>query len=89
MTGITEVVLHELMQYARKLIELEIGVLACQKVVHPKVKKMLRECGIYVIDRLGIKFIEALKELSGKCMYVIFSAMKTYNEVNQCCKVVK
>ena len=65
-TGITEAVVHHLTQFVNKLIELQVCVLACQKVVHPKLKKILRESGVYVIDRLGTKYTEALKELTGR-----------------------
>eukprot|EP00058_Branchiostoma_floridae_P027763 XP_002613254.1 hypothetical protein BRAFLDRAFT_118701 [Branchiostoma floridae] len=60
-----ESVLRHLMQVAAHLVQLQVGVLACQKVVHPGVQKYLAENGVLTVDRLGSLHIVAVQRLTG------------------------
>lgn len=66
MRDLAETVVEEMGRFVEKLIHLQIGLLACQRVLHPRLKRKLRESGVYVIDRIGATHIEALQKLSGK-----------------------
>ncbi len=59
------VVVDQMEKIAESLIKLQVGVVACQKVIHPKIKKILREAGVLPIDRLGLKYIEAVRNITG------------------------
>ncbi|XP_035683056.1 McKusick-Kaufman/Bardet-Biedl syndromes putative chaperonin-like [Branchiostoma floridae] len=60
-----ESVLRHLMQVAAHLVQLQVGVLACQKVVHPGVQKYLAENAVLTVDRLGSLHIVAVQRLTG------------------------
>ncbi|XP_005110966.1 McKusick-Kaufman/Bardet-Biedl syndromes putative chaperonin [Aplysia californica] len=42
-----------------------VGILLCQKVIHPKVKAALRSKGICFVDRLGFHVVPYLQDLTG------------------------
>lgn len=50
---------------ARRLMEDNVGIVACQKVVSPSVKKILRENGVLVLDRLALTFTSNLLQFAG------------------------
>ncbi|XP_078673356.1 molecular chaperone MKKS-like [Branchiostoma floridae x Branchiostoma belcheri] len=58
-------VFQHLMQVAAHLVQLQVGVLACQKVVHPGVQKYLAENGVLTVDRLGSLYVVAVQRLTG------------------------
>ncbi|XP_066280399.1 molecular chaperone MKKS-like [Branchiostoma lanceolatum] len=58
-------VFRHLMQVAAHLVQLQVGVLACQKVVHPGVQKYLAENGVLTVDRLGSLHVVAVQRLTG------------------------
>ncbi|KAI8483245.1 hypothetical protein Bbelb_389860 [Branchiostoma belcheri] len=58
-------VFQHLMQVAAHLVQLQVGVLACQKVVHPGVQKYLAENGVLTVDRLGSLHVVAVQRLTG------------------------
>ncbi|XP_026274010.1 molecular chaperone MKKS [Frankliniella occidentalis] len=51
--------------FIEKAISMGIDVIACQKVVHPKLLLQLRRKGILVVQRLGKRMAEALEKTSG------------------------
>ncbi|XP_071963113.1 molecular chaperone MKKS-like [Antedon mediterranea] len=60
-----DVVTQKLFDIANKLIEDSVDVLACQKVIHPSLKKFLTKNRILVIDRLSVVNIGAIETLTG------------------------
>ncbi|CAH1263342.1 MKKS [Branchiostoma lanceolatum] len=60
-----DTVFRHLMQVAAHLVQLQVGVLACQKVVHPGVQKYLAENGVLTVDRLGSLHVVAVQRLTG------------------------
>jgi len=59
------IVLDEMRACCERLVELGVGVVACQRVVHPSVRRLLRRDGVLVMDRLGIHHIYSVTELTG------------------------
>ena len=57
--------LDQLLTCARALVDLRVGLVACQKVVHPAVKKYLRSQRVLVLERLGTQGIHRLHSLTG------------------------
>ena len=55
-----------LMDQCRHLVRRGVGLVACQKVVHPRLKKYLRSEGVMVLDRLGMTHMAVIKLLLGK-----------------------
>lgn len=53
------------MNFCQQIIEDGIGILLCQKVVHPKLKLELRESGVLVVDRLGLNMVGVVCKISG------------------------
>ncbi|XP_038075215.1 McKusick-Kaufman/Bardet-Biedl syndromes putative chaperonin-like [Patiria miniata] len=47
------------------LVQLRVGLLACQKVVHPCLKRFLRSHGVLTIDRLSLVHIDAVQMVTG------------------------
>jgi McKusick-Kaufman syndrome protein len=48
-----------------KIVELNIDVVACQKVVHPTLCLYLQRKGILLLDRMGTELTHAVEKLSG------------------------
>ena len=57
--------LKQLLALGSHLIQQKIGLLACQKVVHPGLKRFLRSRGVLTIDRLSIVHIDAVQMITG------------------------
>ena len=62
---LSEIVLEKIKDCVDGLVQDGVGLIACQKVVHPTVKKQCKEQGVLVLDRLGFSFITALHHLTG------------------------
>ncbi|XP_053730331.1 McKusick-Kaufman/Bardet-Biedl syndromes putative chaperonin [Synchiropus splendidus] len=58
-------VVDELMKIAEQVVQDEVKLLVCQKVVHPVLQHYLRSHGVVVVERVGIRFMEPLAELTG------------------------
>lgn len=61
-----------------KLVEelANVDIVACQKLVHPRVKCLLLSKGVLVLERLSVENIEAVKLISGAQVCSVFSAPK-------------
>ncbi|WAR19417.1 MKKS-like protein [Mya arenaria] len=57
--------LKQLTQFCEVLIVNKVGLLLCQKVVHPRLKLQLRGSGVVVVDRIGSGPIKYLTKLVG------------------------
>jgi McKusick-Kaufman syndrome protein len=66
--SIDTVILEDLSGFCESLIQSEVGLVLCQKVVHPKLKLSLQSAGVVVVDRLGIQPIKFVTTLSGKLL---------------------
>lgn len=61
----TEFVISRMVTLCDWLADAKIGLLLCQKVIHPRVKSHLRSKGILFVDRLGIKPMAYIQDLTG------------------------
>ena len=59
-------VVTNIVELCDKLCNLGVGILLCQKVIHPKIKAFLRSKGICFIDRLGLQVVAYVQDLTGK-----------------------
>lgn len=59
------VVLQEIFSSVKNLVKLGVGIVICQKVIHPEVKQYLVNEGIMVLDRLGLTKTELLCMVTG------------------------
>lgn len=70
---IWDAVLTSMKEFFEKLIKAKIHLLACQKVVHPSLKKQLEDANVFVLDRLGFETAKHLEYLSGASNSSLFS----------------
>jgi McKusick-Kaufman syndrome protein len=61
-----ELVLSHMFQFCDWLLASQVGLLLCQKVIHPKVKAYLRKQGILFVERLGLPPMSYVQDLTGK-----------------------
>jgi McKusick-Kaufman syndrome protein len=59
-------ILTQLELFTDAVVRAGVGVLICQKVVHPRVKQLLKQQGVLVLDRLGMVLFDAVHKLAGK-----------------------
>ncbi len=61
-----EVACERMMTWSRELIgQGTVRIVACQKVIHPAVKRYLQQHDVLVLDRLGLTTFTALSKLAG------------------------
>ena len=67
-----------------QLVDMGVGLVACQKVIHPSVKRRLRQKGLLAIDRLSMLHIGAVQQVTGICWLIvlIFSHVLIFQDVN-------
>lgn len=70
---LSDAVVNQLLHFADNIAAAGVGALICQKVVHPKVKRFLREHHVVVLDRLGTTLFEAVHMLAGGSIIDPFS----------------
>jgi McKusick-Kaufman syndrome protein len=59
-------IVEAIVRLCKKLISDGVGIVFCQKVIHPAVQEFLRGKGVLAIDRLGLASAKALLGLTGK-----------------------
>ncbi len=65
MSDIPNAVVDQLSRFLDSLIRMGVGLVVCQKVIHPRLKRRLRESGVYFLERLGLSRVDALQKLTG------------------------
>lgn len=63
--SVDDVVLDELLEFCDHLIQSRVGLVLCQKVVHPRLKLHMQSAGVIVVDRLGIQSVKFVTNLTG------------------------
>lgn len=58
-------VLHRLKDFCSIIAQDGIGILFCQKVVHPELKQYCRDEGVKVVDRLGLQLVHKVLDVTG------------------------
>ncbi|NWW71208.1 TCPB protein, partial [Climacteris rufus] len=57
--------LNQLLNVGKQLVEDEVGLVVCQKVMHPSLKQYLKESGVIAVDRAGLALMEPLGRMTG------------------------
>lgn len=76
-----DVILGKIVSLCESLVELGVGIVACQRVVHPEIKRRLRRNNIFVMDRLGIHHIYSFQELTGATLIGSFTGSVTFSDL--------
>ncbi|KAM7327247.1 molecular chaperone MKKS [Alexandromys fortis] len=58
-------VLEQLFNLGRQLVSDHVGLVLCQKVIHPSLKQFFSEHHIIAIDRVGVTLMEPLSKVTG------------------------
>lgn len=59
-------ILDQLLELGKRVVNDEVKLFVCQKVVHPVLQQYLRSHGVVVIERMGVALMEPLLQLTGK-----------------------
>ncbi|KFU91541.1 McKusick-Kaufman/Bardet-Biedl syndromes putative chaperonin [Chaetura pelagica] len=57
--------LNQLLNIGKQLVDDEVGLVVCQKVIHPSLKQYLKENGVMAVDRAGLSLMEPLSRMTG------------------------
>ncbi|NWZ96239.1 TCPB protein, partial [Nesospiza acunhae] len=57
--------LNQLLNVGKQLVKDEVGLVVCQKVMHPSLKQYLKEQGVVAVDRAGLSLMEPLGRVTG------------------------
>ncbi|KAF4802577.1 hypothetical protein TURU_023436 [Turdus rufiventris] len=57
--------LNQLLNVGKQLVKDEVGLVVCQKVMHPSLKQYLKENGVMAVDRAGLCLMEPLGRMTG------------------------
>ncbi|NXR67764.1 TCPB protein, partial [Rhadina sibilatrix] len=57
--------LNQLLHVGEQLVKDEVGLVVCQKVMHPSLKQHLKENGVIAVDRAGLSVMEPLGRMTG------------------------
>eukprot|EP00066_Takifugu_rubripes_P002379 XP_003964287.1 PREDICTED: mcKusick-Kaufman/Bardet-Biedl syndromes putative chaperonin [Takifugu rubripes] len=58
-------ILDRLLELGKQVVEDEVKLFVCQKVVHPVLQQYLRSQDVLVVERLGVALMEPLLQLTG------------------------
>lgn len=58
--------LAKLLAFCESLIQHNVGLVLCQKVVHPLLKQHLGKAGVHVFDRIGLQMSKFSEKMAGK-----------------------
>ncbi|KFP80705.1 PREDICTED: mcKusick-Kaufman/Bardet-Biedl syndromes putative chaperonin [Acanthisitta chloris] len=57
--------LNQLLNVGEQLVKDEVGLVVCQKVIHPSLKQYLKENHVLAVDRAGLSLMEPLSQMTG------------------------
>ncbi|NXK46714.1 TCPB protein, partial [Chauna torquata] len=57
--------LNQLLNVGKQLVNDEVGLVVCQKVIHPSLKQYLKENQVMAVDRAGLSVMEPLSQMTG------------------------
>ncbi|NXY89782.1 TCPQ protein, partial [Alcedo cyanopectus] len=57
--------LTQLLDIGKQLVKDEVGLVVCQKVIHPSLKQYLKENSVLAVDRAGLALMEPLTLMTG------------------------
>lgn len=62
---VEDIILEGLSNFCESVIQSDVGLVLCQKVIHPQLKLSLRKAGVIVIDRVGLQPVKYISKLTG------------------------
>ncbi|KAM4042457.1 molecular chaperone MKKS isoform 2-T2 [Anomaloglossus baeobatrachus] len=60
-----QVILDQLIDVGRQLVDDQVQIVLCQKVIHPSLKQYLKEHNVLALDRLGAALMDPLSQMTG------------------------
>ncbi|XP_027739370.1 McKusick-Kaufman/Bardet-Biedl syndromes putative chaperonin isoform X2 [Empidonax traillii] len=57
--------LNQLLNVGKQLVNDEVSLVVCQKVIHPSLKQFLKENRVMTVDRAGLSVMEPLSRMTG------------------------
>ncbi|KAM6279200.1 molecular chaperone MKKS isoform 1-T3 [Porphyrio hochstetteri] len=57
--------LNQLLKVGKQLVNDEVGLVVCQKVIHPSLKQYLKDNHVIAVDRAGLSLMEPLSQMTG------------------------
>ena len=57
--------LDQLLNVGKQLVNDEVGLVVCQKVIHPLLKQYLKDNNVIAVDRAGLSVMEPLSQVTG------------------------
>ncbi|POI29152.1 hypothetical protein CIB84_007098 [Bambusicola thoracicus] len=57
--------LDQLLNVGKQLVNDEVGLVVCQKVIHPSLKQYLKDNHVIAVDRAGLSVMEPLSQVTG------------------------
>ncbi|NXT73086.1 TCPQ protein, partial [Zapornia atra] len=57
--------LNQLLKVGKQLVNDEVGLVVCQKVIHPSLKQYLKDSHVIAVDRAGLSLMEPLSQMTG------------------------
>ncbi|KAJ7412670.1 McKusick-Kaufman/Bardet-Biedl syndromes putative chaperonin [Willisornis vidua] len=57
--------LNQLLNVGKQLVNDEVGLVVCQKVIHPSLKQYLKENHVLAVDRAGLSLVDPLSRMTG------------------------
>ncbi|XP_032231953.1 McKusick-Kaufman/Bardet-Biedl syndromes putative chaperonin isoform X2 [Nematostella vectensis] len=72
-SGLNTGILKQMIDVAMVLVSAGVGLVACQKCIHPTLKRFLKDRKVYVFDRLSVMHINAVQRLTGATLLSTFT----------------
>ncbi|KAG8124412.1 hypothetical protein E2320_019702 [Naja naja] len=83
-------VLDQLLSLGREVITDGVGLVLCQKVIHPTLKQYLKENNIVAVERVGIRMMEPLKKMTVVCSLLLCNRNETaWDELKLACQTAE
>ena len=70
-TSVECLALDKWTNFCKKLAKYQVGLLLCQRVIHPRLKILLKSLNVTALDRLGSAIIPYIRDLTGTCGFMI------------------
>ena len=67
---IESVLVDQELRFCEQIVKCGVGLLLCQKVVHPKLKLELKRSGVLVVERLGLNIVGTICKITGTCTWM-------------------
>uniref|UniRef100_A0A8C9EMZ3 Molecular chaperone MKKS n=1 Tax=Pavo cristatus TaxID=9049 RepID=A0A8C9EMZ3_PAVCR len=70
--------LDQLLNVGKQLVNDEVGLVVCQKVIHPSLKQYLKDNHVVAVDRAGLSVMEPLSQVTGNELVLYWLAAMIY-----------